>query len=253
MQPTFARTDTGVPARHDWWPARYPSVMPLRLFPRPPVGTTRESTLPAAALVLLTVGLFELLPAHFKPIPSIFVISINVLLVVLLVVLVPHRHRLVERWQRSLVMVVMATISISNVFALGQLLQVLLTKNEPLTGRELILSAAVIWLTNVIIFGLWYWELDSGGPGARAAARDDSTLKRYPDFQYPQSENPELAPPTWHPRLLDYVYFSFTNGTAFSAADVMPLSHWAKLLMMVQAGVSLLLIVLVTARAVSVL
>ncbi len=227
--------------------------MPLRLFPRPPVGTTRESTLPAAALVLLTVVLFELLPAHFKPIPSIFVISINVLLVVLLVVLVPHRHRLVERWQRSLVMVVMATISISNVFALGQLLQVLLTKNEPLTGRELILSAAVIWLTNVIVFGLWYWELDGGGPGARAAARDDPTLKRYPDFQYPQLENPGLAPPTWFPHLLDYVYFSFTNGAAFSAADVMPLSHWAKLLMMVQAGVSLLLIVLVTARAVSVL
>ena len=66
-------------------------------------------------------------------------------------------------------------------------------------------------------------------------------------------ENPQLAKPNWHPRLLDYVYFSFSNGTAFSATDVMPLSHWAKGLMMVQAGSSLLLVVLVTARAVNVL
>jgi uncharacterized membrane protein len=89
--------------------------------------------------------------------------------------------------------------------------------------------------------------------GARAAARDDPSSAQFPDFQFPQMENPQLAPPGWHPRLLDYVYFSFSNGTAFSATDVMPLSHWAKTLMMVQAGSSLLLVVLVTARAVNVL
>jgi hypothetical protein len=175
------------------------------------------------------------------------------LLVTLLVVFVPNRHADVARWQRSLVMVVIAAITFSNAYDLFRLLEALLSKTQIMTGRELILSAGVIWLTNAIVFGLWYWELDRGGPGRRAAARDDESLRQFPDFQFPQMENPTLAPADWHPRLLDYIYFSFSNGTAFSATDVMPLSHWAKSLMMVQAGSSLLLVVLVTARAVNVL
>ena len=225
----------------------------MRPFPKPPEGASRESTLPAIALILVTFGLFWLLPGHFKPVPAILMITLYAILIALVVVFVPHRHAEVEHWQRTLVMLVIAAISISNGYDLVRLIETLLTKNQPLTGRELILSAGVIWLTNVIVFGLWFWELDGGGPGRRAAARDDPTLAVYPDFQFPQMENPRFAPPGWHPRLVDYVYFAFSNGTAFSATDVMPLSHWAKGLMMVQAGSSLLLVVLVTARAVNVL
>ncbi|MGI9117653.1 MAG: hypothetical protein ACR2JV_08475 [Gaiellales bacterium] len=227
--------------------------MPIRLFPRPPAGASHESMYPAAALVLVSFALYWFLPGHFRPVPAILMVILVVVLIALLVVFVPHRHAEVERWQRILVMVVIAAISISNAYDLVRLIEALVTKDQPLTGRELILSAAVIWLTNVVVFALWYWELDRGGPGRRAAARDDASRTRFPDFQFPQMENPQLAPPNWHPRLLDYVYFSFSNGTAFSATDVMPLSHWAKLLMMIQAGSSLLLVVLVTARAVNVL
>ena len=227
--------------------------MHLRPFPSPPADASRESTLPAAVLILITFGLFWLLPSHFKPVPALLMISLYVLLVALVVVFVPHRHSRVERWQRALVMLVMAAITISNGYDLVRLIETLLTKNQPLTGRELILSAAVIWLTNVVVFGLWFWELDGGGPGRRAAARDDPSITIHPDFMFPQMGNPQFAPPGWHPRLMDYVYFAFSNGTAFSATDVMPLSHWAKGLMMVQAGASLLLVVLVTARAVNVL
>ena len=227
--------------------------MPFRPFPRPPASASRESTLPAAALVVISFALYWLLPGHFRPVPAMLMIVLVVILIALLVVFVPSRHAAVARWQRALVMVVIAAITISNAYDLVRLIEALLSKNQPMTGRELILSAAVIWLTNVIVFGLWYWELDRGGPGNRAAARDDASLARFPDFQFPQMENPQLAPPGWHPRLLDYIYFSFSNGTAFSATDVMPLSHWAKGLMMVQAGSSLLLVVLVTARAVNVL
>ena len=227
--------------------------MPFRPFPKPPTNAARESTIPAAALVLISFGLYWLLPGHFKPVPAFIMVVLVVLLVALLVVFVPNRHAEVARWQRALVMLVIAAITLSNAYDLVRLLEALLSKNQLMTGRELILSAGVIWLTNVIVFGLWYWELDRGGPGKRAAARDDEALKRFPDFQFPQMENPKLAQPDWHPRLLDYIYFSFSNGTAFSATDVMPLSHWAKSLMMVQAGSSLLLVVLVTARAVNVL
>ena len=227
--------------------------MSLRLFPKPPTDASRESTIPAAMLVLASCALYWLLPGHFRPVPALLMIVLVVVLVTLLVVFVPNRHVEVAHWQRSLVMLVIAAITLSNAYDLVRLIETLLSKNQPLTGRELILSAAVIWLTNVVVFGLWYWELDRGGPGSRAAARDDESQSRFPDFQFPQMENTQLAPSEWHPRLLDYIYFSFSNGTAFSATDVMPLSHWAKLLMMVQAGSSLLLVVLVTARAVNVL
>jgi len=227
--------------------------MRIRPFPKPPTNAARESTVPAAALVLISFGLYWLLPGHFKPVPALIMVVLVILLIALLVVFVPNRHAEVARWQRALVMLVIAAITLSNAYDLLRLLEALLSKDQIMTGRELILSAGVIWLTNVIVFGLWYWELDRGGPGKRAAARDDETLRHYPDFQFPQMENPTLAEPDWHPRLLDYIYFSFSNGTAFSATDVMPLSHWAKGLMMVQAGSSLLLVVLVTARAVNVL
>lgn len=227
--------------------------MPLRPFPKVPRDAAHESTIPAAILVLVSFGLYWLLPNHFRPVPAIVMVVLVVVLITLLVVFVPHRHKEVARWQRILVMVVIAAITLSNAYDLVRLIETLLSKDQPLTGRELILSAAVIWLTNVVVFALWFWELDRGGPGKRAAARDDASLERHPDFLFPQMGNPQLAPGNWHPKLLDYVYFSFSNGTAFSATDVMPLSHWAKVLMMVQAGSSLLLVVLVTARAVNVL
>ena len=161
--------------------------MPIRPFPKPPTDAARESTVPAAALVVISFGLYWLLPGHFKPVPAFIMVVLVVLLVALLVIFVPNRHAEVARWQRALVMVVIAAITVSNAYDLIRLLEAL------------------------------------------------------------------LAQPDWHPRLLDYIYFSFSNGTAFSATDVMPLSHWAKSLMMVQAGSSLLLVVLVTARAVNVL
>ena len=227
--------------------------MSLRPFPKPPADASRESTIPAAILVLISFGLYWMLPNHFRPVPAMVMIVLVAILLALLVVFVPNRHAQVARWQRILVMVVIAAITLSNAYDLVRLIETLLSKNQPLTGRELILSAAVIWLTNVVVFGLWFWELDRGGPGKRAAARDDASLERHPDFLFPQMGNPQIAQSGWHPTLLDYVYFSFSNGTAFSATDVMPLSHWAKVLMMIQAGSSLLLVVLVTARAVNVL
>ena len=106
----------------------------------------------------------------------------------------------------------------------------------------------MVWLTNIVVFALWYWEFDRGGPVARALA-----IKPYPDFEFPQMTSPELAPPSWEPMFGDYFYLSFTNATAFSPTDVLPLSRWAKMLMLVQSAVSLLLAALVIARAVNIL
>jgi hypothetical protein len=112
----------------------------------------------------------------------------------------------------------------------------------------LLASGAAIWATNVIAFALWYWEFDRGGPVLRAAG----TLK-FPDLMFPQMASPELAAPDWKPYFVDYLYMSFTNATAFSPTDVMPMARWAKLTMGVQSAVSLAVGALVIARAVNIL
>ena len=112
------------------------------------------------------------------------------------------------------------------------------------TGGDLLVSAVTIWLTNVLVFALWYWELDQGGPGSRAASRSAG------DFRFPQQQT---GLDRWAPAFVDYLYLSFTNATALSPTDTVPLSAWAKLLMMLQALVSLLTLVLVAAHAVNVL
>ena len=112
----------------------------------------------------------------------------------------------------------------------------------------LLASGAAIWATNVIAFALWYWEFDRGGPVARALG-----TRPYPDFQFVQMTSPQLAPPDWEPAFGDYLYLSFTNATAFSPTDVLPLSRWAKMGMTVQASVSIVTVALVVARAVNIL
>ena len=115
-------------------------------------------------------------------------------------------------------------------------------------GRPLILAGIVLWVTNVLLFGLWYWELDRGGPLARAMNPD-----AHPDFLFPQMTDSHYAPAGWMPQLIDYLYVSFTNATAFSPTDTMPLSQIAKVLMATQALAALVTIGLVFARAINIL
>ena len=118
-----------------------------------------------------------------------------------------------------------------------------------ITGRQLLMSGGVVWLANAITFGLAYWELDSGGPVARALSEEP----RKPDFQFPQDENPQLAREGWAPRLMDYFYVSLTNAMAFSPTDAMPLTRPAKTLMAAESTLSAVTLLLVAARAVNIL
>jgi hypothetical protein len=115
-------------------------------------------------------------------------------------------------------------------------------------AHDLILAGIVLWVTNVLLFGLWYWELDGGGPLQRASGKDAA-----PDFLFPQMADPRTAQDGWRPSLIDYLYVSFTNATAFSPTDTMPLTPIAKLLMTVQSIASLITVGLVFARAVNIL
>jgi uncharacterized membrane protein len=149
---------------------------------------------------------------------------------------------------RTLSMVLIGVLSLANAWSAGRLVVALVQGNADKNPTTLLLTGSAIWLTNVIVFCLWYWELDRGGPVARVYA-----TRAYPDFLFVQMQSPELAPPDWEPAFVDYLYLSFTNATAFSPTDVLPLSRWAKLMMMVQSSVSLATVALVVARAVNIL
>jgi len=152
----------------------------------------------------------------------------------------PHSRR------RILALATIGVVSVANGISLVLLARLLL-ENKVQNGHSLIIAGSLIWLTNVLLFSLWYWELDRGGPGMRAAAKDSE-----PDFLYPQMTDLGMFP-NWRPRYVDYLYVSLTNATAFSPTDTMPLTDQAKLLMGLQSLVSLVTLGLVVSRAVNIL
>jgi hypothetical protein len=158
----------------------------------------------------------------------------------------------VHRRQRQFGLALIGVLNLFNFGSLALLLSAIvghhLLQGRAITAQELITWSAQVWLTNVIVFGLWFWELDRGGPAARCQSDH-----REPDFLFPQMVTPESSPAGWAPSFLDYLYTSFTNATAFSPTDTMPLTHWAKVLFMIQSITSLLTVTLVAARAVNIL
>jgi uncharacterized membrane protein len=119
---------------------------------------------------------------------------------------------------------------------------------QGVTATVLLGRGASIWVENVIVFSLWYWQFDRGGPAERAAG---SAVP--PSFAFPENATPELAPAGWRPTYPDYLYLAYTNATAFSPTDTLPVRRWAKLTMMVQSTLSLVIAILVIARAINVL
>jgi len=171
----------------------------------------------------------------------------------LLIVLVTANPRRINRQSmvmRSLSLVLGALLTLANGWSVARLAVGITRGTMGWTPGQLLITGAVIWLTNVVAFALWYWEFDRGGPVARAL----NIGNRYPDFQFPQMVSPrEMVPPDWEPAFLDYLYLAFTNASAFSPTDVMPLSRWAKVAMTVQALISIVTVALVVSRAVNIL
>jgi hypothetical protein len=144
---------------------------------------------------------------------------------------------------------VLTVVVAANLCGLAFLIASLVTETSGnLSGGQLLLSGALLWLTNVIVFGLLFWSVDAGGPRARVRHG-----RRRPDFWFPQDDNDRLKHSRWYPRLGDYTYVALTNGIAFSPTDAMPLTRFAKALMGLDALISVGAVLLVAARAVNVL
>lgn len=171
-------------------------------------------------------------------------------LLIVLISVNPHRIDRESTVLRMLSLVLAAMLSLANGWSVATLAIGITRGTMGQRAGQLLITGAVIWLTNVIAFALWYWEFDRGGPVARALNLQD----RYPDFQYPQMVSPPaMVPPDWEPAFVDYFYLAFTNATAFSPTDVMPLSRWAKVAMTVQSVISVVTVALVVSRAVNIL
>ncbi|MGI8411496.1 MAG: hypothetical protein ACR2LV_02290 [Solirubrobacteraceae bacterium] len=197
--------------------------------------------------MVAAVLLYVTLPERLTLGPTWLFPLLELALLVPLSIGVPMRHARETRVHRMTSIALIAVVNAANVASLVRLVDSLLSGGSS-GGAQLIFAAMQIWLTNVIVFGLWYWELDRGGPSDRCKPEH-----REPDFLFPQMTTPAAAPPTWAPRFLDYLYLAFTNATAFSPTDTLPLTNWAKILMAVQSLASLLTVALVAARAVNIL
>ena len=205
---------------------------------------------PAQLAVGVAIALYLTLSEQLVIGPRWLIPSVEGVLLVALIVTSPRRPSQPGwRHQRALLLSILGVVTLTYLATLGLLVHYLITGGQ-VGGTSLIGSGMVLWATNVLLFSVLYWELDRGGPLHRYRATEP-----WPDFQFPQMENPQLTPmgKGWRPTFLDYLYTSLTNATAFSPTDTMPISQVAKLLMAVQGTAAIVTVGLVVARAVNIL
>lgn len=198
--------------------------------------------------MLFTIGLQLLLPNTFSFGSRYITPVLELILLGALSLTTPPERIFKSVTRRVNALLLIAITSLANTYALAMVVQRLLAHSSITSGRTLILASINIYLTNIVIFALWYWEMDGGGPGER------QHIEPYEqDFMFPQHINKDYKHPEWRPTFVDYLYVSSTNAMAFSPTDTLPLSRRAKMLMLLQAAISLITIALVAARAVNIL
>jgi uncharacterized membrane protein len=213
-------------------------------YPPPPAP---EAFWPAQLTILAAIALQLALPSRLTIGPSWLIPGLEGVLLIGMFFATPNVLEHEHPRRRRVALGLIAFVSAANVYSLIELSRFLL-HHQVTNGDRLIISGMLIWLTNFLIFALWYWELDRGGPGRRAAGQDAP-----PDFLFPQMSDDRIEPLEWRPQFIDYAYVSLTNAMAFSPTDTMPLSPIAKSVMGVQALVSLVTIGLIVSRAVNIL
>ena len=246
------RLDTGgVRTAGEWLHTQADTaVQAARAVPAWQRRTQGELRWPVTVTTAVAVALQMAVPDRLVLVHPVWVLpAVQGVLLVVLAVANPHQIDNESRALRWLALTFAALLSLSNLWSLARLAIGITRGTTGTTPSHLLITGALIWLTNVIVFGLWYWEFDRGGPVARAL-----NTKQYPDFQFVQMVSPPvMVPPDWEPHFIDYLYLAFTNAAAFSPTDVMPLSRWAKIAMTVQSAISIVTVALVVSRAVNIL
>ena len=219
-------------------------------------GRRGEARLPSALVVIAAIALYALLPEQLILGPRLAIPALEVVLLVSLIVVNPRRMTRDSPWERAAAVTLVGLIGIANAIALVLLLRQLVTTGSA-RAVELLIAAGQVWLTNVIVYGLAFWELDRGGPVARTHLPRPQLAPA--DFRFPQDEDHDTVAEVragssklsdWVPALVDYLYVSLSNSSAFSPTDTMPLSTRAKILMGIESTSALVISVLVIAKGV---
>ena len=211
-------------------------------------ATRGENRWPAVIAVVTASGLQMALPEWLSLRPHRLLPALQLGLLCALVASSPGRLERRSATLRAGGLALAGLLSLANAVSTALLVNELAHGSRAESAAALLPVGGPIWAANVLIFALWYWELDRGGPADRCHA-----VRIYPDFLFPQMQQPDLAPPDWKPSFTDYPYLSFTNAISFAASDVTPLTRWAKAMMMLQTAVSVAAIMLVIARAVNII
>lgn len=207
-----------------------------------------ENRMPVLVALVVAIALQLAIPKSYTVVPRWPLIAMEILLLVVLVGLNPLRLKRQTTFGTWASYLLLTAITVDNTMS-ALVLDIRIVSGEVSNDAAFLLgSGAAIYVTTVIVFGIWYWEMDRGGPFAR---RQGS--RPYPDFMFPQMTERELAPPNWRPEFFDYLYVSITNVVAFSPTDTMPMTRRAKAMMTVQAVISVTTLALVISRAVNVL
>ncbi len=210
-----------------------------------------EPRWPATVALGIAISLYVVLPSKLIFGPRFIIPLLEAALLIPLNIAVPFRNHTETTIFRALAVGLILLINVSNLTSVALLVTQLLVNNS-LSGKVLVTAAAAIWLTNIFVFGLWFWEVDRGGPAKRAMALVDG-VQLPPDFLFPQMSIEQLQKMNWRPSFFDYLYLSLTNATAFSPTDTMPLTKVAKALMAFESLVSMVTVLIVAARAVNIL
>jgi uncharacterized membrane protein len=217
--------------------------------PRAAESSFAESRWPMAAAVVAALLLTVLLPDELRLAPRWLVGAVEGLLLVVLVAADPVRISRRSAALRAVSVALIGVLAFNATWSTIRLIDDLVHGGPETSSASALLQAGgSVYASTVLAFALLYFELDDGGPAARAERMPES-----PDLAFPQHLSPEIRAPGWRPRFIDYLYLGLTNSMAFSPTDVMPLVPWAKITMAVQSFVSLLILGLVIARAVNVL
>jgi uncharacterized membrane protein len=207
-----------------------------------------ERRWPMATAVLAATFLYVGMP-HRGRLPGWWVGPVlQLLLLGVLIAQDPGRIDRRSATMQRLMVALLFVMTTGTVVAVVVLAYDILVAVKGVTATVLLGRGAAIWFENVIVFSLWYWQFDRGGPAERAAGAPIP-----PSFAFPENATPELAPAGWRPAYPDYLYLAYTNATAFSPTDTLPVRRWAKLTMMIQSTLSLVIAILVIARAINVL
>jgi len=199
-----------------------------------------------AAAVLVAIILQSTAPENGRLVPWWIVPAIELLLLAVAMIRDPGRIDRRGPGSQRATIALAAAMTIATVVGIAVLIVDILDTNLIVTANSILGRGAALWVTNVIAFSFWYWIFDRGGPGERAAGSGIA-----PSFAFPENATPELAPDGWQPRYHDYLYLSFTNATAFSPTDTLPIQAWAKMAMLAESVLSLITAIMVIARAIN--